>query len=659
MGRPVRGLRLFGAYALASALPIALLGVGLAHQYRTQMDKRALDQAATEAEAIANAGIEPVVGGRDLKLGLTPTERAQLAATTEPLLRSGNVLRLRLRDATGAVEFDAAQPNAAPHQDTDDEVEEAAGGDVVRQLTRLDADEVDGGHESGARAVEAYLPIHVGGGNQRVVGVLEIYLPYAPLARSFAASNHAMLLMVILGLLALWLILSAISWSVTKRLRKSAAANEYQALHDLLTGLPNRALFADRADHAIASARRTVTPVGIAIVDLDRFKEVNDTLGHHNGDAYLCEISRRLVGVLRPGDTIARLGGDEFGLVLPGVDASTSLVVLERIQQALAVDIELEGIPVTSEASIGVAFWPVDGDSTAELLQCADLAMYAAKEGRETVVAYAPDLAQFSPIRLALISQLRRAISADELVLHYQPKLDLRTNRITSVEALLRWQHPTRGLLPPSEFLDVAESTGLIDPLTDWVLAHAIEQIAQWRREGLDLGVAVNVSGRNLRNDSLATTVEGLLEHNKVDARLLKIEITETALIADPVRAAAMLRRLCVLGVGISLDDFGRGYTSLSQLGTLPLRELKIDASFVSSMLTNASHRTIVNTVIDLGHNLALEVVAEGAETDDIVQALSDLGCDTAQGWALTPALMPHELSDWVRNYKKRFAPIR
>ncbi len=655
MARPANGLRLFGAYALASALPIALLGVGLSQQYRSQTNKRALDQAASEAEAIANAGIEPIVGGRDLKAGLTPEERSELSRTTAPLLASGDVLRLRLRDSTGVVVFDAAHPNAAPHGDPDDEVQEAAEGRVVRQLTRLNEDQVDSNSAVGPRAVEAYLPIRVGGNDNRVVGVLEMYLPYAPLARSAAASSRAMTIMLVIGLAALWLILSGISWSVTQRLRKSAAENEYQALHDQLTGLPNRALFADRADHAIAAARRSLTPVGIAIVDIDRFKEVNDTLGHHNGDRYLCEISRRLREVLRGSDTVARLGGDEFGLVLSGVDASTARVVLERIQRALAVDIELEGVPVTSEASIGVAFWPIDGKTTSDLLQRADLAMHAAKQARDSIVTYAPELAHFSPARLALISELRHAINADELVLHYQPKLDLRSNRISSVEALLRWQHPKRGLLLPGEFLDIAESTGLIDPLTDWVLAHAIEQTARWHREGLEVGVAVNISARNLRNESLATMVQDLLAQHEVDPAALKIELTETALIADPSRAAAMLGQLRDLGVGISLDDFGRGYTSLSQLGTLPLCELKIDASFVGNMLTNSSHHTIVNTVIELGHNLALEVVAEGAETDAIVDTLSDLGCDVAQGWALTPALDAQNLSAWVRSYERQF----
>jgi EAL domain-containing protein (putative c-di-GMP-specific phosphodiesterase class I) len=237
--------------------------------------------------------------------------------------------------------------------------------------------------------------------------------------------------------------------------------------------------------------------------------------------------------------------------------------------------------------------------------------------------------------------------------LHYQPKLDLRSNRIVSVEALLRWQHPTRGLLPPAEFLEVAESTGLIDPLTDWVLEHAIAQLAQWQREGSFLNIAVNVSARNLRNESLPDNVFERLVAAGVAPSSLEIEITETSLIADPIRATGVLQRLRDHGVRISLDDFGQGYTSLAQLGTLPLAELKIDRSFVARMLESPNDRTIVTTVIELGHSFGLEVVAEGAETDDVLAALAALGCDTAQGYALTPALPADQITIWIDQHDR------
>lgn len=652
------GLRLFAWYVLASAIPMALLGVGLAHQYRTEMDRRALDQAVSEADAIANAGIEPALNGRDLAQPLTASERAALVATTRPLMESQSVLRLRLRDRTGVVIFDASKPRAGKRGGPDAEAAAAAAGRPIRQLTRLNSDTVDAKNRVGPRAVEAYIPLNATGPDQRVIGVLEIYLPYAPISRTFTASNHAMEIVIALGLIALWLALSAISFSVSRRLRRGAATNEHLALHDLLTGLPNRTLFGDRVAHAVASARRTSEPVGVAIVDLDRFKEVNDSLGHHNGDLYLCHVARAIRDVLRPGDTLARLGGDEFGLVLPGVDPASARIVLERVQRTLAADVDIAGVPVSSEASIGVAFWPHDGTEIHDLLQCADLAMYAAKESHQAVLEYTTDLAHFSPERLALVSQLRHAISSNELVLHYQPKLDLRVNRVRSVEALLRWQHPTRGLLLPAEFLEIAESTGLIDPLTDWVLENAIAQVARWRRTGVMLDVAVNVSARNLRSETLSNTVFRLLALHGVAPESLEIEITETALIADPIRATSTLQRLRDHGVRVSLDDFGRGYTSFAQLGSLPLAELKIDGSFVTRMLSNTNDHTIVTTVIELGHNFGLEVVAEGAETTEIVNALAALGCDTAQGFALTPALPPDKLMSWIAQYERK-APAR
>jgi diguanylate cyclase (GGDEF)-like protein len=479
-------------------------------------------------------------------------------------------------------------------------------------------------------------------------------LPYAPIAHAFAASKRAMVLLLVLGLSGLWVLLTGISWSVTKKTRRSSDRNEYLALHDLLTGLPNRTLFADRAAEAAASAARTLKPVGIAIVDIDRFKEINDTLGHDNGDTYLRHVAAILTSQLRPGDLAARLGGDEFGLVLPDADAPTVRTILERIKAALAVDIDIGGVPVTSEASVGLSYWPTDSQDITDVVQHADLAMHTAKQLRSGTVEYNDKLSHYTPARVALVSELRHGIENNELVLHYQPKLDLRSDNIASVEALLRWQHPDRGLLLPAEFLDIAESTGLIDPLTDWVLKHAVAQAAQWRQDGLTLAVAVNISARNLRDESLSATVLGHLRAHNLPPAQLQIEITETALMADPGRAITVLQQLRDHGVRISLDDFGQGYTSLAQLGKLPLTELKIDRAFVANMLASAHDRTIVNTVIELAHNFGLEVVAEGVETQDILTALTAIACDTAQGWVLTPAIPATELQNWIASYQEK-----
>jgi diguanylate cyclase (GGDEF)-like protein len=658
MGDRADGLRLFGRYALATALPIVLLGLGLARMYQSQMDHRALEQAISEAHALVQAGIEPHLGGRDLGLPLLSSERAGLTATTTPLLDSGSVLRLRLRDSAGHVVFDAAHPRGGTQPGSDDEAAEAATGRVVRRLTHLNSDQVDARNHVGARAVEVYLPVHAGGASQQIVGVLEIYLPYGPIARSVAASERSMLVLIVLGLAALWGLLSAISWSVTRRLRRTADTNEYLALHDTLTGLPNRTLFGDRASHAIAAAGRSGQSVAIAVVDIDRFKEVNDTLGHQNGDAFLRHVAESLLGLSRPGDTVARLGGDEFGLVLQDVDSTIAREVCERLEHALSVEVELGGVPVSAEASIGVAIWPDHGTEMDELLQCADLAMYAAKESRARIVEYSTELEHFSPARLALVSQLRRAIGSDELVLHYQPKLDLRTGAVVGVEALVRWQHPTRGLLPPSEFLEIAESTGLIDPLTDWVLERALNQLAEWQARALPLSVAVavNISARNLRDEQLPDKIFERLRAHGIAPGNLEIELTETAIIAHPGRARALLARLHDAGVRVSLDDFGQGYTSLAHLARLPLSELKIDRSFIAAMPSTRQDKTIVRTVIELGHQLGLQVVAEGAETDDAVTALAALGCDTVQGFAFTPPLTAEDTLTWKHSHAK-FGP--
>lgn len=652
MRRQADAWRLFGCYALASAIPVVALGFALSRMYQAQMETRALDQAASEAAAIADAGIRPILGDRALSAGISAEQRPLLMATTEPLLESGTVLRLRLRDLSDVVVFDAADPTVQPYGSPDDEAAEAAAGETTRKVTRMNADEVDSASAVGVRAVEAYLPLHGSGPDGPVIGVLEIYLPYAPIAEAFTSSSHAMIALIAAGLTALWLALGAITYSVMRRLRRSAAQNEYLALHDALTGLPNRRLFHDRVRHAVAAAGRSGATVCVAVVDLNRFKAINDALGHHNGDRYLRHIGAVIGSVLRPGDTVARLAGNEFGVLLTSSPAD-ALAVVDRFCDAFADDVDLDGIPVSSEASVGLACWPDDSTDVEQLLHCADLAMYAAKQTHSAVVRYSVELAPFSPARLALVSELRHAIDADELVLHYQPKLNLRTAEVTSVEALIRWQHPTRGLLAPIEFLEIAESTGLIDPLTDWVLRHAVEQIVTWRRSGIELAVAVNISARNLRNERLPDSIIELLQFHDLPAGSLEIELTETALLAEPERARAILQRLHDHGVRVSLDDFGQGYTSLAQLGTLPLTELKIDRAFVSDMLRNAKDHTIVTTLIDLAHNLDLHVTAEGAEQTDAVTELAGLGCDNAQGYALSAPLPAADLEQWLQTAKR------
>jgi diguanylate cyclase (GGDEF)-like protein len=642
------GLRLFAWYALATALPVVLLGAALSHMYQAQIDRHALDQAVAEARAIATAGVEPHLAGHDLGATLQPQERAAVAGAVGRLLTSGSVLRLRLRDRDGSVVFDAAHPHARPIRGEDDEAKEAAAGNPVRKLTRVGEDAIDRAGREGAAAVEVYLALYSDGAHRNVVGVLEVYLPYEPIAESVASARHRMAVVIVVGLALLWVLLSAITWSVTRRLRRTAAANEHLALHDPLTGLPNRNQFSRLLRATVETAALTGGDVVAAILDLERFKEVNDVLGHENGDEFLRVVADRLQATLRPGDTLARLGGDEFGIVLAGVDATTARAVLQRVQETVAADVEIGVLPVSIETCIGVATYPRHAADADELLRSAELAMYAAKQAREGLVEYSEGLEHFDPGRLALVGQLRRAIANDELVLHYQPKIDLRTGSVAGLEALVRWQHPTRGLLPPAEFVDVAESTGLIDPLTDWVVEHALRQVAEWRGRTASVPVAVNISARNLRDERLPDRIADRLRAHGVEPRYLEVEVTETAVIANPETALSVLARLHAQGVRVAVDDFGRGYTSLAQLARMPLSELKIDRAFVGAMHTTERDEAIVRTLIELGHQLGLDVVAEGAETDAAVAALRALGCDTVQGYVYSRPLPPDEAIAWI-----------
>jgi diguanylate cyclase (GGDEF)-like protein/PAS domain S-box-containing protein len=431
-------------------------------------------------------------------------------------------------------------------------------------------------------------------------------------------------------------------------LRAQAELNEHQALHDALTGLPNRTLFRDRIEQALHRARRSRGVVAVLMLDLDRFKEVNDSLGHAAGDALLVELSRRLDGMLRASDTIARLGGDEFGVLLP--DAATFEDVIgaaERVRAAIQEPVIVQGLPLSVDASIGIALYPRDGLDVETLLQHADVAMYHAKHEKIGCALYEASRHDDDPLRLTLVGELRRALEERELTLHYQPKARLADGVVGSVEALLRWQHPQRGLVPPDEFIPTAQQTGLIKPLTLYVLDEALRQCRAWIDDGLKLAIAVNLSTRNLMDAELPPQVEALLARHGVDGKLLEIEITESTVLADPARTRGVLERLAALGVRISIDDFGTGYSSLSHLRRLPVDEIKVDRSFVATMDADEDDATIVRSTIELGRNLGLDVVAEGVESQAVWDRLAALGCTYAQGYHLSRPLPPAELAAW------------
>lgn len=421
------------------------------------------------------------------------------------------------------------------------------------------------------------------------------------------------------------------------------------AYMDRLTGLPNRALFNDRLQHAIVAASGSRRPLSVMMMDLDRFKLVNDTLGHPIGDMLLCEVAERLRAALhRQTDTVARLGGDEFAVLLPEGDLAAARVVAARMLRALEEPITIEGQLVDVGASIGIVIFPEHGTDMNVLLRRADIAMYAAKRANLGHALYDARHDHNSAERLSLMGELRQAVEHDQLTLYYQPKVDLATHRVTHVEALVRWDHPTRGFVSPDQFIPFAEQTGYIKTITRWVADKALAQCAAWRAEGIELAVSVNVSARELILSSLPEMFQGLLEKHGVAPDRLWIEITESAIMDDPNHAIETLDRLHALGIRLSIDDFGTGYSSLSYLKRMPVDELKIDKSFVMGMTHHKDDETIVRSTIDLGHNMGLKVVAEGVENEAMMQRLNALGCDLAQGFHLSRPLPPAKLAQWL-----------
>jgi diguanylate cyclase (GGDEF)-like protein/PAS domain S-box-containing protein len=432
--------------------------------------------------------------------------------------------------------------------------------------------------------------------------------------------------------------------------KRAEEALAHQALYDVLTDLPNRTLLHDRLGQAIRGAERSGDSAALLVMDLDRFKEVNDTFGHYYGDALLRQVGERLQAALRGGDTLARLGGDEFAVVLEVADRVGAVDVADRLLRALDVPFAVEGHNLSVGASIGIALFPDHAGDADTLLRRADVAMYVAKRSGNGHALYAFDQDQHSPGRLALAGELRHAIEHDQLVLHYQPKLELRTGAIIGVEALVRWRHPQHGLVAPDQFIPLAEQTGLIRPLSKWVLAEALRQYEAWRVAGFELPVAVNVSMRDLHDPQLLDTIGDLLAAWNLAPLALNLEITESSLMTEPDRTLAVLAGLREIGVGMAIDDYGTGYSSLGYLKQLPVVELKIDRSFVRDMARDRSDLAIVRSTVELAHNLGLRVVAEGVEDAATQQLLAELGCDQAQGYYISRPLPNTELTDWLNH---------
>ena len=434
---------------------------------------------------------------------------------------------------------------------------------------------------------------------------------------------------------------------VTER-RQARRALEHQALHDSLTGLPNRVLLHDRVDQAIRLAHRQHSPLALMILDVDHFKEVNDSYGHQAGDKLLELVGRRLIDVVRETDTVARLGGDEFAVVLLGADEAAAAVIAGKLLKALERPFEIQGRALDVGASIGIATYPQHADSSETLLRRADIAMYVAKRSRRAYATYATEHEQSGTSRLALMAELRRGIAKGELRLDYQPIVSIRNSEVVGLEALVRWQHPQRGLIPPDEFISVAEQTGLIQPLTHWVLRRALQECRGWHDRAHAVPVAVNISMRNLLDPELPAVIAEMLRKFGAEASWLRLEITETVIMADPGRIAHTLEALRSLGIGLSIDDFGSGYSSLAYLQRLPVDEIKIDRSLIRPIREDADSRAIVRAAVELAKNLRLRSVAEGIEDQETMSLLGTLGCDAGQGYFIARPLPAPDLIRWL-----------
>jgi len=648
-----RTARLFAVYAAITLVPVLLLGLVLARTFQTETNRSGLAEGRAEAVQVAQTAVEPLLSNRLLSHGLSATERAGLQRLVNEARgpNEGEFLRLRIRNLNAGVVW-SSDPGVAQDDDDDDEALAAVkgSGHLVSQLTTLNADDDDDSADAGPAAVEVYLPLREGtAAHERTVGILELYLPYAPIGQSLSKGLHRLYRDLAIGLGSLYLILFAITASVSRGLRREWKLNAFLAHTDTLTGLPNRTTFQNEGARALTAREQGKPPLAIAIIDLDHFKQVNDALGHQNGDRMLIEVARRLAAAAPSNATVARLGGDEFGVILEG--ERTPEAAFKRIREVIDEDVDLDGLPLSVQASLGYVLAGEDGNDLDTLLQRADVAMYAAKARHAGVLRYDSAFDNYDAAQLSLIGELRHAIDDEQLVLHYQPQSLFEDGRVASVEALVRWQHPIHGLLYPDKFLPLAEQTDVIDKLTSWVLRTALSEISNLGAGTPDppkLSVSVNVSARSIGRMELAQEVIDTLERFDVPAERLTIEVTETALLVDPKSASAVLERLALVGVRISLDDFGQGQTSLGYLSELPIHELKIDKGFVMDMLENDAHAAIVRSIIDLGHNLDLQVVAEGIETVDVLAGLHAARCDLAQGYFIARPMPLERLAAWV-----------
>jgi diguanylate cyclase (GGDEF)-like protein len=637
----VRRLSLLTRFAAVSLTLVVLLGLALSQVLSSLIERRALESAKQAAILGVAVGIAPLLQGEDLAGPLSGDATGRLDRALVGSLRGTEVARIKIWNADSHLIYSADPHTVSPTPVRDpkpsEELGEALEGNIEAEL-------IHDSTESGNKALldrygsllEVYVPIRdtTAAPNSDPAGVFELYLPYAQVQAAIRADQRRAFLVVGLGLLVLWLGLFRTVATASRQLRRHAERTAYEATHDGLTDLPNRALLLDRVEEALRDPDRAAGRGALLLLGIDRFREVNDTLGHIYGDDLIEAMGSRLHQLVAEGDTVARLAGDEFAVLFRQADGEEGArAAAEAVCEALRRPFEVAGLALAVDVSAGLALLPASRVDADAVLRHADVAMSWAKQGHTGLAVYVSDDDHHSTARLRLLGELRVALEQGQLLLHYQPKLDLVTGAVRGVEALVRWQHPERGLLSPDTFVPTAERTGLINQLTDYVLDLALAKAAQWLDEGLSVPMAVNISARSLLDPGFPDRVLAALSARRMPPSSLILEITETSIMEDPEHALAALQRLHDAGVYLSIDDFGTGYSSLAYLKRLPVDEIKVDRSFVAALTVDARDRLIVASTVSLGRALGLDVVAEGVEDEDTLAVLQELGCDLAQGF--------------------------
>jgi diguanylate cyclase (GGDEF)-like protein len=645
-------------FAVASLVPTLILGIVLSVQIKRAMYSHSAKVYGVMTEGIFHIAADAVVRPEDLELDedAASPRSATLRALISRLGATDETVNVRVARPDGGVVFGSHDGDAGTAIKSGDAFRKALEGVVSSHIVRKEFAPLGGGLHD---VIEVYLPVRFGA-DPAVRGVVVASGIDGPLMSDIKNDVRRMQISLAVGLAVLWLCSLRIVMSVSRRLRRTASENEYLALHDTLTDLPNRNVFNDRLTQAIAATARTRQQVGVLLIDLDGFKDVNDTLGHGKGDDLLREIAARLTRTVRGCDTVARLGGDEFAVVVTGIDGEDDLCGLaDRLTESLSGSVSLEGIEVALAASMGGSMYPVHALTPEELVRAADIAMYAAKASHEPFELYRADIDSHSPSRLALAAELRRALDVDDqLLLYYQPVASAATGQIDSVEALVRWNHPTRGMVPPDDFIPMAEQSGLIQRVSSKVLDLAVAQARAWMDMGLHISVSVNLSATDLRTMKTLDVVQATLERHGLPADRLELEVTETAILSSPDGAVALVSALRQLGVRIALDDFGTGYSSLTYLKRLNPDGIKIDRSFVDAMVHEPTDAEIVRSVINLAHSLDIGVTAEGVETQQHWDLLRALACDLIQGYHLARPLTPDAATAWLCDHVRIHAPL-